>query len=409
MNNPDACGQTAKGLDSVVTAAVSRDGKSLYAAGSGDNAIVRFERDPNTGALTPKGCIADATSNPDGCAQTAKGLMSPYMIALSRDGTSLYVAAGSPGTVVRFDRDTKSGALTPKGCIAERGNNPEGCAQTARGLSGADAIAVSTDGISVYVAGYNENAIAIFRRDMITGALTPRGCIAERSDNLDDCPQTVAGGLEEPYYGSVAVSSDGRSVYGVGSAGTSIAIFKRNTTTGALQPKGCIADSTNNPEGCTHTANGLVNPYMVALSDDGTSAYAADPGASGIVRFKRDTTTGGLTPRGCIADPAHNVAGCGHTAPGLFGASWVAVPSDGRSVYVAGQGSNAIVSFARDTSTGALKNRGCVADPVNNPSNCATTAPGLDGVQALALAHDGTSLYAPGSSDNALVRFDRER
>jgi 6-phosphogluconolactonase (cycloisomerase 2 family) len=408
VNNPDACGQTANGLDGAVSAVISRDGTSVYAVGQGDNAIVRFNRDPITGALTPKGCVADVSANPDGCAQTAKGLVTPYTVALSRDGTSLYVAASSPGTIVRFSRDTRTGKLTPKGCIGEKGANPEGCGQTAKGLDGADALAVSNDGISVYVAGYNKNTIAIFRRHTSSGALTPKGCIGERSDNLDNCHQTVAGGIEEPYLGSVTVSSDGRSVYAAGSAGPSIALFRRSTTTGALQPKGCIADPTNNPEACTRTAAGLVNPYMVALSRDGTSAYVADYGTSGVVLFKRGTKTGALKLKGCIADPAHNTGGCTRTAPGLYGTGWVAVSSDGKSVYTSAAVSSAIVIFARDATTGDLKKRGCTADLTHNPSNCSGTAPGLFSVEALAISGDGKSLYAAGLGDNAVARFRRQ-
>jgi hypothetical protein len=147
---------------------------------------------------------------------------------------------------------------------------------------------------------------------------------------------------------------------------------------------------------------------MVALSGDGTSLYAADPGDSGIDRFKRDTTTGALKPMGCIADPAHNSAGCSATAPGLYGTQWVAVANGGRSVYVAANASDAIVQFARNRTTGVLAKRGCIADLTNNPSNCAETARGLYGIQSLTLSDDATSLYAPGQSDSAIVRFHRE-
>ena len=57
-SNPDGCAQTAPGLDVVSSVAVSPDRKSLYAAGKFDNALVRFKRDPTSGALTKKGCIA---------------------------------------------------------------------------------------------------------------------------------------------------------------------------------------------------------------------------------------------------------------------------------------------------------------------------------------------------------------
>lgn len=406
VNNPDACGRTAKGLDGALSAAVSPAGTSVYVAGWSDDALVRFSRDTTTGALTPRGCVAAVSSNPDGCPVTAKGLVQPYQAVVSPDGTSVYVVGGL-GTIVRFTRNRTTGKLTPAGCIGDRGNNPQGCARTAKGMDGANGVVVSPDGRSVYVAAYNDDALVRFDRNRITGALTPRGCIAERGSNPAGCARTIAGGLLEPYIGSVTVSPDGRFVYAAGSAGPSIAILRRDATTGALTPRGCIADPSNNTEGCPRTAKGLANPYLLVVSRDGTSAYAADYGTSGVVRFARDTTTGLLTYRGCVADPAHNDAGCAKTAPGLYGTGWVAVANDGRSVYAAGTVGNAIVRFGRDRATGVLTPRGCIADPAHNPASCAATALGLDQVQAVVITNDGTSLYAPGPLDNALVRFRR--
>jgi 6-phosphogluconolactonase (cycloisomerase 2 family) len=388
---------------------VSPDGRSVYAAGYADNALVRFKRDGTSGALTPKGCIAEPDGNIDHCAQTANALASVGAVAVSPNGRSVYAAGETANAIVRFKRNTTTGGLTPKGCIADVDNNPDHCAKTAKGLDDPEGIAVSPDGRSVYATAYDDDALVRFKRDKRTGALTPTGCIAEvgPGNNPDHCGRR-AGGLNEPYYGSVAVSPDGTSVYTAGSAGPSIARFKRNTTTGALKPKGCIAAATSNPEGCGRTTTELNNPYVVAPSSDGKSLYAADWGNSAVVRFRRKGT-GALVPRGCVADDAHNPGGCAQTARGLYGTEWVAVTEDGRSVYAAGAIDNAVVRLARDKATGALAPRGCVADPANNPAACAQTAFGLDVVQTLALSDDGKSLYAAGTFDNAIVRFNRAR
>jgi 6-phosphogluconolactonase (cycloisomerase 2 family) len=408
-NNPDGCSKTAKGLDFVLTATVSHDGRSVYAAGWGDNAIARFKRNRTTGALTPKGCIADFANNPDSCGQTTKGLANVVALAVSSDGRSLYAVAENDNAIVRFNRNRTTGKLTPKGCIADSVSNPDNCGRTAKGLDDPDEVAVSDDGRSVYVTAYDSDAITLFKRSRTTGKLTPKGCIAERSYNPAGCARTAPGGLDEPYHGSIVVSSDGKFVYTTGSAGPSIARFKRNRTTGRLTPKGCIADSSNNPEGCGQTTDVFANPYVVALSSDGRSAYAADPGDRGIVRFKRNRNTGALIPKGCIADSSDNPNGCGAVAPGLDGAQWVEVSEDGRSVYVAGQNASAIVRFNRNRTTGALKPKGCVADPANNPSACGQTAIGLDVVGSFALSDDGRSLYAASYLDNAIVLLRRQR
>jgi DNA-binding beta-propeller fold protein YncE len=146
---------------------------------------------------------------------------------------------------------------------------------------------------------------------------------------------------------------------------------------------------------------------MITISPDGRSAYVADPGTSGVARFKRDVTTGELRPRGCVADTAHNNRGCAQTAPGLWSTQWVAVSFDGRSVYAAGVADDALVRFARNRTTGTLAGRGCVGDALSNPAGCATTAPGLRDVPSFGLTRDGRSLYAASVLDNSVVTFRR--
>src|SRR5206468_1591322 len=115
---------------------------------------------------------------------------------------------------------------------------------------------------------------------------------------------------------------------------------------------------------------------------------------------KRNPTTGALTPAGCIADPSHNPDHCAKTAKGLDDAGGVRVSADGKSVYATGFIANAIVAFKRNPTTGALTPAGCIADPSHNPDHCAKTAKGLDGASGVAVSEDGKSVYAAGSIDN---------
>jgi sugar lactone lactonase YvrE len=407
-NNPEGCAQTAKGLDGATSVDVSPDGKSAYVAGFFDNAIVRFNRKPATGALSPAGCVAEANNNPDGCAQTAAGLKGANSVVVSDDGKSVYAIGSGDNAIVRFKRDTTTGALTPKGCIGDLGNNPAGCPQTAKGLRTATSVAVSSDGKSVYVASYLPNAIARFDRNTTTGALTPQDCVAELNHNPEGCTQT-AQGLSGT--SSVAVSDDGISVYATGvTVGGTIARFVRSAT-GALTPRGCIADPAHNDDGCGQTAKGLSGAESVDVSSDGKSVYVGGVHDYAIVRFDRATDTGALIPKGCISSAGNNPAGCAMTAKGVDGAS-VTVSPDGASVYTTGQdATSAIARFDRDTLTGALTKKGCIADPANNPEGCGQTTKGLDGPQAAAVSDDGKSVYVTSIGDvdidPALVRFDR--
>src|SRR3954447_7978420 len=126
------CGAALPTLSSAVDVAVSPDGKAGYAISAGEDAIVRFDRDTTTGALTPQGCISDPNFVLP-CGQTAQGLYQASGVAVSPDGTSVYAVSSGDNAIVRFDRNTGTGALTPQGCIADAGD-VAGCGTTQQGL-----------------------------------------------------------------------------------------------------------------------------------------------------------------------------------------------------------------------------------------------------------------------------------
>src|SRR6266542_3470455 len=288
------CGVTAPGLITANGVAASPDGKSVYVTSLLGDAIVRFDRDTTTGALTPQGCIADAGISGCGVGVTQQGLDTATGVAVSPDGKSVYVASQADTAIVRFDRDTTTGALTGQGCIADVGD-AAGCGTVQQGLAQATGVAVSPDGKSGYAVSFGEGAIVRFDRDTTTGALTGQGCIADVND-FAGCGTTQQGLASAD---GVAVSPDGRSAYVAGFDDDAIVRFDRDTTTGALTGQGCIAD-VGDAAGCGTTQQGLDGAIAVAVSPDAKSVYVASNGDSAIVRFDRNTTTGALTGQGCI-------------------------------------------------------------------------------------------------------------
>src|SRR5205823_3436907 len=72
-------------------------------------------------------------------------------------------------------------------------------------------------------------------------------------------------------------------------------------STGALTYKGCIANG--GAGGCVAPAhNSLGAANSVAVSADGKSVYVTSAGSNSITRFKRETTTGASQYKGCIAN-----------------------------------------------------------------------------------------------------------
>ena len=86
-------------------------------------------------------------------ARAAHGLDDARAVALSPDGKSLYVASATPATVTTFTADSRNGLLQQlnlsAGCLTSIAQADCG---GARALEGASAIAVSPDGLHVYVA-----------------------------------------------------------------------------------------------------------------------------------------------------------------------------------------------------------------------------------------------------------------
>ena len=85
-------------------------------------------------------------------------------VAVSPDGASVYMTAFTSGAVGVLNRNS-SGAVIQKprqpGCVVT-GRVPD--CSSARGLRGASSVVVSPDGKNVYVAANKSNAVAVFRR-----------------------------------------------------------------------------------------------------------------------------------------------------------------------------------------------------------------------------------------------------
>jgi DNA-binding beta-propeller fold protein YncE len=237
--------------------------------------------------------------------------------------------------------------LTPQGCVDDNDSGDDACAWSTNGLDAAHSVAVSPDGESVYAASLGDNAIVHLSRSATTGALTPAGCVDDNDpEGPDACAQSTDG-LEGA--ASVAVSSDGESVYAAGLLDDAIVGFDRNTTTGELTPAGCVEDDDTGDGACAQSTDGLDGPSSVTVSPDGRSVYAASFTDDAIVRFDRDTTTGALTPASCVNDNDTGDDACALSTDGLGGPSGVAVSPSGSSVYAASVFDSAIAHLGVQT------------------------------------------------------------
>ena len=189
------------------------------------------------------------------------------------------------------------------------------------GLDYAYSVAVSPDSNHVYVAGFNDNAVAVFRRNSTTGALT---YVEVQKDGV--------GGVDGlATASSVVLSPNGKHVYVAGKSDNAVAVFSRNSSTGALTYVECHKDGVGG-------VDGLSGSESVTVSPDGKYVYAAGEYDDALAIFSRNASTGALTYEGMHQDGAGDV-------DGLDGAYCVAVSPNGSHLYMAGLEDDSLAVF----------------------------------------------------------------
>lgn len=370
----------------------------------------------------PKGCVSfDGRSHRGGkrgrC-RRARGLKGPADIVVSADGRNVYVAALGGDAVVAFRRNSHTGALRQLpglgGCVSRGGKN--GCAP-ARALRDPLALALSEDGTSLYVAAAGSNAVAILRREPSTGELTQpsgtAGCVGGAVSA--GCDQARA--LESP----VDVELGGDSLYVASDSGASLtladrgslSVFARNRTTGGLTQlpgkAGCVAESAR--EGCA-TARAISAVESVAVNRLSTYvlSFSADRGEgfffSQLAAFARAPVDGAVSQL-AGTDGCNGGTGCG---PGrsLAGVGQLALSTDGASLYSATDAGLAI--FSRSGSGGVVQlagKRGCLQEPDSGFADGCRTVRGLSSPRTVAISPLGGNLYT--GSLAGIAAFRRQR
>lgn len=400
-----ACAR-APALLKPVSVVVSPDGKDVYVAADDRyrGGVAIFDR-ADSGRLIRKrgrvGCVSETVALRRVC-RRANGVRAPRDLVISPDSRNVYVAAAS-GAIAVFDRDETSGTLMQKrgraGCVSRPGR--AGACVRGWALYKPQAIAVSPDGTSVYVASSEDDALAVFDRDPRSGALKQKrgsaGCFANEYSDATGCrPAPLSIGLVAP---ALTVSGDGKNVY----VGAALQVFERHANGELTRNRGSNGD----------TAEYEVS--SVRVSGDGKNVYAA-AFHDGLLIFDRDSNDGSLTlksgAQGCFAP--RRIDGC-MRATALAAPTGVSLSPDGRDLYVASGVNlgNALVSFDRDPANGALTQKphraGCVSQSGTN-GRCVQgrgffeANPFVNPAPTVSVSPDGRSVYLAGDT---VAVFDR--
>ena len=350
------------GRDFGSSVTLSPDGVHLYTAGRNDNAVAVFSRNSTTGALTFVEVHKDGVGGVD-------GLLFATAVTVSPDGDHVYATGGGEQALAVFSRNSTTGALT----FVEVHKNGVG---GVFGLDFGSSVTLSPDGVHLYTAGRNDNAVAVFSRNSTTGVLTFVEVQLDGVGGVD--------GLDD--IRSVAVSPDGKHLYAAGSVDSAVGVFSRDSTTGALIFVEVIKDDVG-------VVDGLNGAISVSVSPDGKHVYAAGINDNALAVFSRNSTTGTLTFVEFLQDGVGGV-------DGLADIRWVTVSPDGKHVYTAASSDNALAVFSRSTTTGALTFVTTSKDGVGGVD-------GLLAARSVTVSSDGKHVYSASGGDNAVAGFSR--
>jgi len=361
--------------------ALAGTGTHLYVAGSADNGIGIFARqsDPLAAEFGDLRFRDVVRSGVDG----VLGLNGVSDLLLSGDGAHLYAVSPIDNALVVFSRHAASGALSSVQLLR---NGVGGV----NGMSGARAIASSPNGSHLYVASEFSSSIAIFSRNTDVaspgyGQLSFMGALQQGIGGVDGIAQAQA----------LVVAPDGMHVYALGTAGSTLAVFRRNPNS-ASSGFGQLT-FLKRYAGAVGGASGLESARWLQFAPDGASLYVLGSAPGTLTRFARDASTGDLA----LAERIEEGQG---GAIGLAGAERMRLSHDASQLYVAG-GSSASVSHYDVGAGGVLSFAGRIAngDPVAGGGSVA----GLNGASDLLPSPDGEHVYVAAFADAALSGFDR--
>ena len=300
---------------------------------------------------------ATAPMNPGGWGQLAGS--APAMVgaagaAVTPDGAQVLVAGGTDaftfyghgegfGGLTVLSRDSATGSLTQLQCISSDGSDAAGneSCDPATALNGANAVAVSQDGVAVAVASTGAGSITVFARDAATGKLSEVACVQQSVPLNGRCRQapTLDG------VSALMFTPDGRDLLAIDPPHNALVDLHRDDA-GVTRIQCFSASGTSG--GCTRMPR-LNGVDAIAASADGKQVYLRS--AAGVLWLARDLDTGALTTGGCV-NPAREGDAC-QAAP----------PADpyayGFTYGTYASGGHAIVAVARRTSSTPGSTTGC--------------------------------------------------
>ena len=350
------------GVSSGFGIALSPDGDNLYFTMLVNNRLGRFQRN-NSGSLTFDRYWIDNAGG-------VNGLGGAFDLVASPDGQHLYVTGSSDNALAIFNLDA-TGDLDFSQVLVDGSGGIDGLNE----VSGLD---ISSDGNHVYVAGYEDDSVTFFTRNAGTGALTAVTVFKDGSGGVDGLDGAI----------SLVLSPDGKNLYVTGSTDDALAVFNRNTGTGALTFVTFLKDASD--DGSGNVVDGLNGARNLVVSPDGKNLYVTGSNDNALAVFSRDATTGALTFEKAFRNGSDGLEN-------FLTPEYLALSADGKNLYVSAYASNSLAVFDRNTATGELTFRQSITR-----SDLAA----MDGPRGQVLSSDGKTIYV--AARTGILRFSWE-
>ena len=309
---------------------------------------------PQLGVAEGSATLAELALKYDSLANNASGTIQAipaggiFAMLVPTNAGSLFVSAALGGSVTDISDEPLS---LPTNSVPtdQYITVPFGTQTAGLQLPGLQAVTVSPDGNNVYALSVTDNVLVV-----------------ANSDNLSQRQTIAVSGLTTA--SQVVVSPDGDNVYVTEPGAGDVAVFTRNTTTGALTLRQTL--SATNVTGA------------LAINAAGTQAILG--GSGGLESYTRGSN-GSLSSPSAVYQPA-----------GLGAVTDLAFSQDGKDLYAISQSNNAFV---------VLNPSNLSAAPVASFSG---STDGLEGASAIAVSHDDQYVYVTGETGQTLAVFQRD-
>ncbi|HWK50846.1 MAG TPA: beta-propeller fold lactonase family protein, partial [Steroidobacter sp.] len=228
-------------------------------------------------------------------------------VIVSPDGRFVYALTNGYDSISYASRTPATGLLNPGGWVSS-GGVPEGWY----------ASAMSADGRFIYLGTVGTNTVRVYSRDA--------------NGNLTSVQSYTGGGfdLDSAGFLSLAVSPDGRFLYGTTGQVAGLVVFARDVVNGTLTLVQEHVDGVDgNLLGQSYgDGDGPMN--NIAFSSDGAFMYVTASEDDALNVYARDADTGVVMLQSTLVNNSDGVVG-------LDGVTSVVISPDDRFVYAAGK------------------------------------------------------------------------